>query len=65
MTDTPGGRICSASVGSGSQTAELNERDAQKLYNNYIEISNHMVDEINDALDQAYLNLYPCKVCQA
>ena len=65
MTDTPGGRICSASVGSESQTAELNERDAQKLYNNYIEISNHMVGEINDALDQAYLNLYPFKVCQA
>ena len=35
---------------SGSQATELNEREAQTLYNNYIEINNHMVGEINDAL---------------
>lgn len=42
------------SAGSESQAAELNERDAQKLYNNYIEINNHMVGEINDALTQYF-----------
>lgn len=35
---------------SGSQAAGLNDRDAQDLYNKYIEINNHMVGEINDAL---------------
>lgn len=42
------------SLSSESQTAELNERDAQKLYNNYVEISNHMLGEMNDALTQYF-----------
>ena len=47
------------SVGSGSQAAELTEREAQNLYNNYIEINNHMVGEINDALTYyfSYVNI--------
>ena len=53
-TGSPEGVSVQPSVGSGSQTAELNERDAQKLYNNYIEISNHMAGEINDALTQYF-----------
>ncbi len=44
-------------VDSGSQTAELDERNAQKLYNNYIEINNHMVGEVNDALAQYFSNV--------
>lgn len=39
-----------SSAESGSQKVELSERDAQQLYNQYIEINNHMVGEINDAL---------------
>lgn len=38
------------SESSTSQAAGLNERDAQNLYNKYVEINNHMVGEINDAL---------------
>ncbi|MCH5271984.1 MAG: DUF3829 domain-containing protein [Lachnospiraceae bacterium] len=56
-TGSPESVSAQPSVGSESQTAELNERDAQKLYNNYIEINNHMVGEINDALTQYFSNV--------
>ena len=56
-TGSPESVSVQPSVDSGSQTAELNERDAQKLYNNYIEINNHMVGEINDALTQYFSNV--------
>ncbi|MCM1190670.1 MAG: YiiG family protein [bacterium] len=57
-SDGPTGSLESVSTqqpeSSQSQAAELSERDAQKLYNNYIEINNHMVGEINDALTQYF-----------
>ena len=53
-TGSPEGVSVQPSVGSENQTEELDERDAQNLYNNYIEINNHMVGEINDALTQYF-----------
>lgn len=53
-TGSSAGASAQPSAGSGSQTAELDERSAQKLYNNYIEINNHMVGEVNDALAQYF-----------
>ena len=50
LMDSQEGFSDQPSADSGSQTAELSARDAQNLYNNYIEINNHMVGEINDAL---------------
>lgn len=55
--DSAAGVSAQPSVGSGSQTTELDERDAQNLYNNYIEINNHMLGEINDALTQYFSNV--------
>lgn len=50
LMDSPEDVSAQPSADSGSQTRELTEREAQNLYNNYIEINNHMVGEINDAL---------------
>lgn len=56
-TDSPEVISAQPSVDSGSQATELDEKDAQNLYNNYIEINNHMVGEINDALTQYFSNV--------
>lgn len=40
-----------------SQAAGLDDRDAQELYNNYIEINNHMVGEINEVLTRYFSNV--------
>lgn len=42
---------------SGSQAAGLDDRAAQDLYNNYIEINNHMVGEINEVLTRYFSNV--------
>lgn len=55
--DSAAGVSAQPSAGSGSQTTELDERDAQNLYNNYIEINNHMLGEVNDALTQYFSNV--------
>ena len=56
-TGSPEGVSAQPSVDSGSQAAELSEREAQNLYNNYVEINNHMLGEINDALTQYFSNV--------
>ncbi|MCM1027463.1 MAG: YiiG family protein [Roseburia sp.] len=54
LTGSLEGEASQPSADSQSQAAELDEREAQKLYNNYIEINNHMVGELNDALTQYF-----------
>ena len=56
-TGSPEGVSAQPSEGNGSQAGELSEREAQKLYNNYIEINNHMLGGINDALAQYFSNV--------
>ncbi|MCM1187487.1 MAG: YiiG family protein [Lachnoclostridium sp.] len=54
LTDSSAGVSAQPSADSESQVSALDERKAQDLYNNYIEINNHMVGGINDALTQYF-----------